>query len=144
MELTLIRHNRCCGYTEGKLLINGLFFCDTLEDADLGLDSSMSLSDILHRKEPAHTAIPYGKYEVTLSESPRFGRVLPLLLNVKGYSGVRIHAGNTADDTQGCILVGRKDRDGHITKSREMENRLLAVLRKAGDTITIEITMSKL
>lgn len=85
MLLTLKRTYKGPEYTIGKLYINKEYFCDTLEDA------------IRKEKIYAETAIPFGKYEVTITYSPRFKKNLPLLLNVPGFEGVRIHSGNNAD-----------------------------------------------
>lgn len=113
MLLTLKRTYKGSKYTIGKLYINKEYFCDTLEDA------------IRKEKIYAETAIPFGKYEVTISYSPRFKKNLPLLLNVPGFEGVRIHSGNTKDDTEGCILVGFNKEKGKVLDSRVTFTRLM-------------------
>ena len=124
MEITVERKWKRDGYTIGTLSIDGKRFgdgkhyCCTLEDTDRGLDSKMSTDKILSIKKPHITAIPTGRYEVTLTYSPHFHRTLPLLNNVPGYSGVRIHPGNTAADTDGCILVGENTAKGRVNKSQ--------------------------
>lgn len=140
-----IRINRIASkedYTIGKLYINGTYFCDTLEDTDRGLADTMTINEILAKKVKAQTAIPTGKYDIILSFSPRFKRVLPLLLSVKGYEGVRIHPGNTNKDTEGCLLVGENKAKGQVLNSRATFERLMAILlecekRKEKVTITI-------
>ena len=96
MTLTLQREPSENGCTIGRLFVDGRSECWTLEDV------------VRPVKVPGQTAIPAGRYAVTITRSQRFGRMLPLLLNVPGFSGVRIHAGNTAADTEGCILVGQQ------------------------------------
>ena len=124
MEIVVERKWKRDGYTIGTLSIDGKRFgdgkhyCCTLEDTDRGLDSKMPTSKILFMKRPHITAIPTGRYEVTLTYSPHFHRTLPLLNNVPGYSGVRIHPGNTAADTDGCILVGENTTKGRVNKSQ--------------------------
>jgi len=143
MEIRLKRIARKDGYTIGQMSLNGDYFCDTLEDTDRGLDATMSVDEILAKKIKAQTAIPTGKYDVILTFSPRFKRVLPLLLSVKGYEGIRIHAGNTAEkDTEGCLLVGENKIKGRIINSRATLERLMSVLlecekRKEKISITI-------
>jgi len=106
MELILNRIAKKDTYTIGKLYINGTYLCDTLEDKDRGLTKDMSVSEIQKKKVYGETAIPTGKYQVIMSYSNKFKKVLPLVLNVPGYSGIRFHSGNTANDSLGCILVG--------------------------------------
>lgn len=119
------------GFTEGVLFVDGLYFCDTLEDQ--------------HRvkKVQNETCIPYGRYDVRLTVSNRFKKLLPEVLNVAGFSGIRIHAGNTPADTAGCILVGEKYSDGVLKSSRDTMARLMNVLEhainKKGETVQIEI-----
>lgn len=117
MLLTLKRTYKGPEYTIGKLYINKEYFCDTLEDA------------IRKEKIYAETAIPFGKYEVTISYSPRFKKNLPLLLNVPNFEGVRIHSGNTKDDTEGCILVGFNKAKGKVLDSRVTFTRLMNKLK---------------
>lgn len=127
--------------THGQLFIDGVYFCDVLEDTDRGLSSSDALQSILERKLYGRTAIPYGKYTIVTSYSPRFNKQLPLLLNVPGYAGIRIHPGNTEKDTLGCLLVGRRSGD-KVLYSRGTFDKLFSRISKAmkGETITIEIT----
>lgn len=142
MEIQVNRIARKDGYTIGRMSLNGVYFCDTLEDTDRGLNSTMSVDEVLSKKRKGITAIPTGKYDVILTFSPRFKRVLPLLLNVKGYEGVRIHAGNTAEDTEGCLLVGENKERGKVLNSRATLEKLMSVLlecekRKEKISITI-------
>ena len=142
MEIQVNRIARKDGYTIGRMSLNGEYFCDTLEDTDRGLNATMSVGEILAQKIKAQTAIPTGKYDVILTLSPRFKRVLPLLLSVKGYEGVRIHAGNTAEDTEGCLLLGENKVKGQVLNSRATLEKLMSVLlecekRKEKISITI-------
>lgn len=108
MKINLKRIYKGLSYTIGKLYIDGEYFCDTLEDADRGLNDNMDLDTILELKKPTITAIPVGTYKILITYSPRFKQNMPILLNVKGFDGIRIHSGNTHKDTSGCILVRRK------------------------------------
>ena len=142
MEIQVNRIARKDGYTIGRMSLNGVYFCDTLEDTDRGLNAAMSVDEILAKKIKGQTAIPTGKYDVVLTFSPRFKRVLPLLLSVKGYEGVRVHAGNTNKDTEGCLLVGENKEKGKVLNSRATLEKLMSVLldcekRKEKISITI-------
>lgn len=118
MELEVFR-TKHPNFTSGKLYINGVLFCNTLEDIDRGLTSDMPLDVIKHLKVFAQTAIPIGRYEVAMSFSNNFKKLMPILLNVKGFDGVRIHSGNKPQDTEGCLLVGKGDStDGVLEESR--------------------------
>ena len=91
-------------------------------------------------KKPHITAIPTGRYQITATYSPHFNRTLPLLNNVPGYSGVRIHPGNTAADTDGCILVGENTAKGRVNNSKYWFNLLYAAIDKAlkrGESVNI-------
>ncbi len=142
MELRLKRIAKQNGYTIGRLYIDGKYFCDTLEDVDRGLDSSIPL-DVLKQRKLAHiTAIPTGRYQITLSiVSTKFskssfykqyggGRV-PRLLNVPAYEGILIHCGNTAKDTDGCILVGKNRKVGMVLDSKITYSNLYPILEAA-------------
>ena len=94
MELRLERKYRCSNYCIDKLYINNEYFSDALEDPDRGLTDTMSLEKIKKIKIKGNTCIPYGKYNITITYSPRFKKNLPLLNNVKGFDGIRIHSGN--------------------------------------------------
>lgn len=142
MEIQVNRIARRDGYTIGRMSLNGEYFCDTLEDTDRSLNAAMSLDEILSKKRKGITAIPTGKYDVILTFSPRFKRVLPLLLSVKGYEGVRVHVGNTTEDTEGCLLVGENKVKGQVINSRATLEKLMSVLlecekRKEKISITI-------
>lgn len=149
MELRLRRIAKRETYTIGRLYIDGEYFCDTLEDRDRGLDQGMLLPVIRARKRAGATAIPTGCYRVTLGvQSPRFKSkaaykfcdgYLPRLLNVIGFDGILIHIGNTAKDTEGCILVGRNTIVGMVTESRVTFNKLYERLKEAKDMIYIKI-----
>lgn len=137
IKLLLKRITRKPGYTIGKLFVDGVYFCDTLEDTDR-LDKGMSLDEIKAKKIPGKTAIPEGMYKVIVNTSPKFKRLLPRLVNVPGYDGVLIHRGNTAADTAGCILVGENKQVGKVLNSTYYEERLVDMLKHA-DNISIEV-----
>lgn len=138
MELRLKRRFCAADYTIGTLYVDGERFCDTLEDTDRGLTSAMSADTLRAHKVQGRTAIPEGRYRVTVAASPRFGRELPRLHGVPGFSGILIHAGNTHADTSGCILVGENRSKGMVLNSRHWEARLLERLLGQRE-ITIEV-----
>ena len=126
-------------YTIGLVYINDTFFCNSMEDCDRGLQQWMSVPEIEAAKVYGETAIPKGKYIVTMDYSPKYKRAMPHIMNVKGFSGIRIHSLNTAKDSFGCIGFGYNDKKGWISNSRatcaEFEKRLIA----AGGTCELEI-----
>ncbi|MBQ7818823.1 MAG: hypothetical protein IJ341_03895 [Bacteroidales bacterium] len=129
-------------YTIGKMYVNGMCFCDTLEDKVRDLNKDGDLSDNGEGKVYAQTAIPYGKYKVIVSFSPKFKRMLPRLLDVPHFEGILIHRGNTAKDSAGCILVGENRVKGQLLNSSAYEKRLIAICLNAqlqNEDITIEI-----
>lgn len=128
MKLKLERIYKAPTYTIGKLSIDGVYFCDTLED----------FVRPNGEKVYGQTAIPKGTYKVILNVSNRFKCLMPLLLNVPMFEGIRIHSGNTDADTHGCILVGINNVKGKITNSRMTYERLMPLLKTA-KTIEIEI-----
>ena len=131
MEITVERRWKRDGYTIGVLYVNGKRYCNTLEDIDRGLSSDMAVGDIFKVKVHGQTAIPTGRYEVRMTYSPRFKRQLPLLVDVPAYEGVRIHSGNTAADTEGCILVGENTERGKVLNSRYWLGLLLDKMNEA-------------
>ena len=139
MKIELVRIAFKNTYTIGKLYVDDTYFCDVLEDVDRGLDSSMSESEILEKKVKGQTAIPTGHYVINITYSPKYKRMMPLLLNVKGYSGIRIHSGNTAKDTEGCLIVGKNKKVGMVLESRDTYQRLFKMMEDQKE-ITIDIT----
>lgn len=153
MEILVDRKWKKQSYTISNLIIDGEWFCNVLEDADRGLDDQMPESKIKELKKPSITAIPKGTYEITLDiTSPKFSKVsfykevcngkLPRLLNVKGFEGILIHAGNTDKDSEGCLLVGVNLKKGKVLNSRETFKKLYNLLkdrRIKGEKITIKI-----
>jgi hypothetical protein len=149
MELLLNRIARRDTYTIGRLFVDGVRFCDTLEDTDRGLDQSMSLPVLRAKKRRGITAIPTGRYKVTLGvKSPKFSQkkaydfckgYLPRLINVPAYDGVLIHIGNYPKDTEGCILVGKNSKVGAVLESTTTFKILYEKLKSAKDDIYITI-----
>lgn len=140
MRLTLMRIANKPNYCIGRLYIDGEYFCDVLEDTDRGLDDKMSVEDIKAKKVYSKTAIPTGVYNVILNYSPKYKKVMPLLQNVKGYEGVRIHSGNKPEDTLGCLLVGKNKKVGQVIDSRATYEALFKRLQQHGsDKIIIHI-----
>lgn len=143
MNLTLNRIFKGPDYTIGKLYIDGEYFCDTLEDPVRTLptfcpNTSEGIPCACPEKVYARTAIPAGTYKITMENSPRFKRILPLLHDVPHFLGVLIHSGNDANDTAGCILVGSNKAKGKVLESRAASDRLNALLKKEREiTITI-------
>lgn len=125
MKLDLVRKWFTEESTIGELFVDGKFLCYTLEDT------------IREEKIYGKTAISYGKYEVVITRSPRFKKDMPLLLNVPGFEGVRIHAGNTAKDTEGCILVGMTKSDDFIGGSKMAFETLMQRIK--GNKVVLEI-----
>ncbi len=153
MQLKLKRIAKKTTYTIGRLFVDGVRFCDTLEDTDRGLKQTDAPAAIAARKVYGETAIPTGTYTVAMNTvSPKYSAVswykklnggkMPRLLRVPGYEGVLIHPGNSALDTLGCVLVGRNTVVGRLTQSRSTFESLYKKMRAAadaGETITLTI-----
>ena len=140
MELKLERIYFAPTYTIGKLYIDGIYFCDTLEDTNRDINKNGKF-DNAEVKVHSKTCIPFGRYEVIMTLSTRFGKIMPLLLNVPGFAGVRIHSGNTDADTEGCILVGKNTEKGKITESRTTTASLYEKIEKTLKTEKVFITI---
>lgn len=135
MELTLNRIFLGSSATIGELLINNEYLCDTLEDR------------VRPKGEKVYgkTAIPEGVYEMILSYSPRFKKVLPEILNVPNFTGIRIHCGNQSADSSGCVLVGTWDgeKEDWVGNSKIAIDKLMSLLEEATNnkekiTITVK------
>tara|TARA_R110000868_G_C10799763_1_gene756975 strand:+ start:190 stop:609 length:420 start_codon:yes stop_codon:yes gene_type:complete len=138
MKITIHRNPTRGGATIGTLAINGVPQCFTLEDAVHEQDG-VPVGDW---KIAGQTAIPRGTYKVVVDQSARFGRPMPHILDVPGFTGVRIHAGNTAADTEGCVLVGYSEAEAFVGRSREAFASLFWVINaafQAGEQITITL-----
>lgn len=153
MELKVKRKAFEKDYTIGKLYIDGVAYCDTLEDCDRGLTQDMPLEEIKAKKVYGKTAIPTGTYEIDMNTvSPKFkdrswakpfGGKLPRLVNVPGYEGVLFHPFNQASESLGCIAPGKNSVKGMVTDSSRtfmslMSKHLLPAKVK-GEKITITI-----
>ena len=149
MELRLKRIARRDSYTIGRLYVDGVRFCDTCEDKDRGLRQDMARATIKRVKVPDETAIPTGRYRVTLGvQSPKYKNraryafcngYVPRLINVPGFEGILIHIGNTAEDSSGCILVGENKEVGKVLNSTQTFRRLYERLKAATGDIYITI-----
>ena len=151
MKLTIKRTITRSSYTLGKLYIDGVYFCDTLEDKDRGLTQNMSVEQIKSMKVPGETAIPKGTYRVTLDVvSPKFSKYpfymqtcegkLPRLIDVKGYEGVLIHVadGPKRDSLlQGCIGIGNLSAEEYLMNGKKVFVELYNKLK--GNNIELEI-----
>lgn len=151
MKLTIKRTITRNNYTLGKLYVDGVYFCDTLEDRDRGLTQNMSVEQIKSIKVPGETAIPKGTYKVTLDVvSPKFskypfymqtcGGKLPRLIDVKGYEGVLIHVadGPKRDSlVQGCIGIGNLSAEEYLINGKKVFIELYNKLK--GNNIELEI-----
>jgi len=129
MHLRVIREPSTPGGTFGALYVDGVWLCWTLEDR---------LRE--GPKVPGDTAIPAGSYPVVLSMSARFRKTLPEVQNVPGFSGIRIHSGNTAQDTEGCLLVGQTRISTQICYSKQALEALMTKLQAsvaANKSVTI-------
>lgn len=128
MKLRLERIYKANTYTIGKLYIDNIYFSDVLEDVvrPKGV------------KVYGETAIPAGEYKVILNVSNRFKCLMPLLLNVPMFEGIRIHSGNTDKDTHGCLLVGKNTVKGKVTESKKTFEQLMQKL-DGQKNITIDI-----
>lgn len=155
MELTLKRIALRSEYTIGKLYVDGGHVCDTIEDAvrDLDKDGKFANGEV---KIPGKTAIPYGRYEITMKvKSPKYSNFskyswakkydgyLPRLLNVPHFDGVLIHVGNSALDSEGCIIVGENKVVGKVINSvntfRRLMDEYLVPAKKRNENIVITI-----
>ena len=151
MKLTIKRTITRNNYTLGKLYVDGVYFCDTLEDRDRGLTQNMSVEQIKSIKVPGETAIPKGTYKVTLDVvSPKFskypfymqtcGGKLPRLIDVKGYEGVLIHVADGPKRNslvQGCIGIGNLSAEEYLMNGKKVFIELYNKLK--GNNIELEI-----
>ena len=153
MKLLLKRIAKKDKYTIGKLYVNGVYFCDTIEDKDRKLDQSMSEANIFNLKVKHETAIPTGTYKIVMNivsgtfvKKQKYKEFcsgkLPRLSYVKGFSGILIHAGIDQNSSSGCIIVGQNKQIGKVINSWDTFKKLYKILEDAdvnGETITITV-----
>lgn len=140
MKLTLKRIALRPTYTIGKLYIDDAYFCDTLENTVRDTNKSGKF-DNGEQKIKGKTAIPYGTYEIKWTYSPRFKKYTPQLMNVPSFEGIRVHAGNTSADTEGCLILGENKQVGKVLNSRATINKFYPIIKEAcsNGKVTIEI-----
>ena len=153
MLITVERKWKKTDYTVGRIYVNGICFCNSLEDTDRGLDDNMPDWMIRNKKIPTRTAIPTGRYRVNMDTvSPKFSKYpfymevcqgkLPRLEKVKGFDGILIHCGTDHTMTAGCVLCGFNTIKGKLTQGkeafRELYGQMIAAHRR-GEEIWIEI-----
>lgn len=140
MKLTLKRIALRPTYTIGKLYIDDVYFCDTIEDTVRDLNKNGKF-DNGEKKVHSKTAIPYGTYEIKWTYSPRFKKYTPQLMNVPSFEGIRIHAGNTSAETEGCLILGKNKQVGKVLNSRATINKFYPIIKNAcsNGKVTIEI-----
>lgn len=136
LELSLTRTGFTDQATTGDLSVGDTLYCASLEDCDRRLE------DDPNGKIAGETAIPRGRYRVGVSHSAHFGRDLPILFEVPGFEGVRIHPGNSDKDTEGCLLVGKLSGSDWLTESRLVFEPLFAMIQLAindGEAVWITV-----
>ena len=143
MVITIVRKEFTDTYTMGELLLDGKFFCYTMEDTDRNITEDDTDAKIKQVKVPKRTAIPYGDYRIMLSFSKKLKRFLPILLDVPAFRGIRIHKGSTQDWSSGCILVGMKKLQNKLSDITNAENLLMEALKKVNENEPIYIKIVK-
>lgn len=129
-------------YTIGRFGVGDKVLCNTLEDIDRDLNKDGDLEDPGECKVYGETAIPYGRYPVTVTYSPKLKRDLPLIMDVKHFTGIRIHRVSTARGTLGCVGVGENTAKGRLTNGEYWENKITAMIKAyiaAGEKVYINI-----
>lgn len=135
MRIEIKRNEFAENFTGGELFIDGKKFCDTIEDTDrmprgVCLPRTDAERIIKEVKVAGKTCIPSGHYKLKISFSPRFQKELPEIMDVPGFTGIRIHSGNTAEDSEGCILIGKKTSPGFVSDSRKTMTELMSKIDK--------------
>jgi len=130
INFTLKRRYLCDAYTIGRLSLPDFTLCDTLEDKVRDYNKDGDLLDAGETKIYGLTAIPYGRYPVIVTYSPKFKRDLPLLLNVRHFEYIRIHSGVNASHTLGCILTGENKIKGGLINGRVHEARITKLIKE--------------
>jgi len=142
MRLRLERKYLGEEYTIGHLYVDEVRLCEVIEDKVRDVNADGDLDDEGEEKVYGETAIPYGLYNMDLTMSPKFKRLLPIILDVPHFTGIRIHRGNTAKDSHGCLLPGKNKEKGKVLNSTKYEliivEKMLQAIRN-GEELTIKI-----
>lgn len=133
LQVFINRKYRKETYTIGQIYVNGKMLCNSMEDADRHIFQGQPLADILKIKAKGQTAIPTGTYRLRVTDSPKFKRPLIEVCDVPGFTGIRIHALNTAEQSEGCIGPGMNTAVGRITDSRKYEDILAKMVQADKD-----------
>lgn len=142
LELKLKREESEDSFTLGAIKIDDQLFCYTVEDVERDLKDLNGDGDFNDKGEGkvyGETAIKKGRYRVIVTWSPKYKRLMPLLVNVEGFEGIRIHSGNKAEDSHGCIIIGLTRTKNGVGRSRDACRALMKIL-KGRRMVVIEIT----
>lgn len=141
MTIRIDRKWKKAEYTISKVYINGRYFgCNALEDTDRGLLQTMQITELQRRKVKGKTAIPRGYYDVRITYSPKYKRMMPLVVDVPAFSGIRLHSLNKPEDSEGCIGFGKNDKVGWISDSRYWTDKICRLIETAlnkGEKVTL-------
>lgn len=151
MKILIDRNYKYPKYTVGEVYVNGTFYCYSLEDTDRGLHVDMPMRYFKERKVYGETAIPCGVYEIIIDWSPKFKKYMPhvmwrnadgKLVEVPGFSGIRLHSGANSSNTLGCIMFGRWEGGDRLIASPAITSNLVGKIEKARnekETVILEI-----
>lgn len=141
MTIRIDRKWKKAEYTISKVYINGRYFgCNALEDTDRGLLQTMQITELQRKKIKGKTAIPRGYYDVRITYSPKYKRMMPLVVDVPAFSGIRLHSLNKPEDSEGCIGFGKNDKVGWISDSRYWTDKIYRLIETAlnkGEKVTL-------
>ena len=141
MTIRIDRKWKKAEYTISKVYINGRYFgCNALEDTDRGLLQTMQITELQRRKIKGKTAIPRGYYDVRITYSPKYKRMMPLVVDVPAFSGIRLHSLNKPEDSEGCIGFGKNDKVGWISDSKYWTDKICRLIETAlnkGEKVTL-------
>lgn len=141
MTIRIDRQWKRAEYTISRVYINGSYFgCNALEDTDRGLLQTMQITELQRRKIKGKTAIPRGYYDVRITYSPKYKRMMPLVVDVPAFSGIRMHPLNKPEDSEGCIGYGKNDKVGWISNSKYWTDKICRLIETAlnkGEKVTL-------
>ena len=141
MTIRIDRKWKKAEYTISRVYINGRYVgCNALEDTDRGLLQTMQITELQRKKIKGKTAIPRGYYDVRITYSPKYKRMMPLVVDVPAFSGIRLHSLNKPEDSEGCIGFGKNDKVGWISDSKYWTDKICRLIETAlnkGEKVTL-------